>query len=311
MNKLKRVVIKQELVELTGDYRPALILNQFIYWTERMKDTDKYIQEEKERAIKEEIEVSIEESKGWIYKTAEELNDELMVGMSKATIGKYIKQLVEAGYLNKRNNPKYKWDKTLQYRVDLVKVQTDLGKLGYALEGYKLLPNIKIVEEVENVEEIKEDENKKASTFAEVEANAENKNNFDNNSIPQNNKKDTKKSKENMETIPKSEVVKIINKSCVNIKKEDLKDCEEEFTDIDKLKEALTICEVNNSHGIKALRMAYKYGDVNKSKNNKKESTIFMADSVVEINGEHKSVKELTDEEIEFKIKQKWNWHNS
>ena len=43
MNKLKRVVIKQELVELTGDYRPALILNQFIYWTERMKDTDKYI----------------------------------------------------------------------------------------------------------------------------------------------------------------------------------------------------------------------------------------------------------------------------
>lgn len=33
MTKLKRVVIKQELVELTGDYRAALILNQFIYWT--------------------------------------------------------------------------------------------------------------------------------------------------------------------------------------------------------------------------------------------------------------------------------------
>ena len=31
MTKLKRVVIKQELVELTGDYRAALILNQFIY----------------------------------------------------------------------------------------------------------------------------------------------------------------------------------------------------------------------------------------------------------------------------------------
>jgi hypothetical protein len=56
-------------------------------------------------------------------------------------------------------------------------------------------------------------------------------------------------------------VVKIIEKSCVNIKKEDLKYCEEEFTDIDKLKEALTICEINNSHGIKSLRMAYKYGD--------------------------------------------------
>ena len=130
MKPLKRVVIKEELVELTGDYRPALILNQFIYWSERMKDTDRYILEENERALKEQSEVSIEESKGWIYKTAEELNEELMVGMSKATIGKYINQLVEVGYLSKRNNPKYKWDKTLQYRVNLVKIQTDLGKLG-------------------------------------------------------------------------------------------------------------------------------------------------------------------------------------
>jgi hypothetical protein len=109
-----------------------------------------------------------------------------------------------------------------------------------------------------------------------------------------------------METIPKSEVVKIIEKSCVNIKKEDLKDCEEEFTDIDKLKEALTICEINNSHGIKALRMAYKYGDVNNSKSNKKESTIFMADSKVNVNGTLKSVGDMTKEEFEQKLKAKW-----
>ena len=157
-----------------------------------------------------------------------------------------------------------------------------------------------------NIEDIKENENKKAPTFAEEGANAENKNNFNNNSIPQNTKKDTKKSKENMETIPKSEVVKIIEKSCVNIKKEDLKDCEDEFIDIDRLKEALAICEINNSHGIKALRMAYKYGDVNNSKSNKKESTIFMADSKVNVNGELNSVRDMTNEEIEFKIKQKW-----
>lgn len=301
MKKLKRVVIKEELVELTGDYRPALILNQFIYWTERMNDADKYILEEKERALKEQLEVSIEESKGWIYKTAEELNEELMVGMSKATIGKYIKQLVEAGYLSKRNNPKYKWDKTLQYRVDLVKVQTDLGKLGYALEGYKLLPNIKIIEDV------KANESKEAPTFAEVEANNNSlENSIDNNSIPQNNEKYTEKEKENMESIPKSEVVKVISKSCVNIKKEDLKDCEEEFTDIDKLKEALTICEKNNSHGIKALRMAYKYGDVNNSKSNKKESAIFMVDSKVNINGTLKSVGNMTNEEFKQKLKAKW-----
>jgi len=183
---LKRVVIKEELVELTGDFKPALILNQFIYWSERMYDADKYILEEKERALKEDLVVNIDESKGWIYKTAEELSEELMTGMSKSTVGRYIKQLVEKGYLIQRRNPKYKWDKTYQYRVNLYKIQLDLGKMGYVLEGYKLLPNIKIVEEVESIESTEDiNENKEAPTFAEVEADNENKNLIDDNIIPQ------------------------------------------------------------------------------------------------------------------------------
>ena len=191
MKPLKRVVIKEELVTLTGDFRPALILNQFIYWIERMHDTDKYILEEKERALKEDMEINIIESKGWVYKTAEELNDELMIGMSIPTIRKYIKQLVEAGYLYQRKNPKYNWDKTLQYRVNLYKVQLDLAKLGYALEGYKLLPNIEIKEDAEV-----EVENKKAPTAGTVEAQNPKKQ-IDNNIIPQNTKKDSYKKKEN------------------------------------------------------------------------------------------------------------------
>ena len=179
MKPLKRVVIKEELVELTGDFRSALILNQFIYWSERMYDADKYIMEEKERALKEDLIVNIDESKGWIYKTAEELSEEIMTGMSKSTVGRYIKQLVEKGYLIQRRNPKYKWDKTYQYRVNLYKIQLDLGKMGYVLEGYKLLPNIKIVED------IKENENKEAPTFAEVEAEKNLENLIDNNIIPQ------------------------------------------------------------------------------------------------------------------------------
>ena len=197
MKPLKRVVIKEELVELTGDFRPALILNQFIYWIERMYDTDKYILEEKERALKHEIEVSIDESKGWVYKTAEELNDELMIGMSVPTIRKYIKQLVEKGYLIQRRNPKYKWDKTMQYRVDLYKVQLDLGKMGYVLEGFKLLPNIKIVEEIELTENenVESNENKEAPTFAEVEA-EDFKNLIDDNIIPQEDKEYSSNEKE-------------------------------------------------------------------------------------------------------------------
>ena len=147
-----------------------------------------------------------------------------------------------------------------------------------------------------NIKDIKE--NKKASTVPPVK-DEDLKNNFDNNSIPQNTKKDSIKKE-------KSEIIKLIDSSCINIKKQDLKKCEEEFTDTDKLKKALEICEINNSHGIKALRLAYKYGDNDNKKDNKKQSTIFMADSQVDINGKLKSVTELTEEEIEAKIKAKW-----
>ena len=158
---------------------------------------------------------------------------------------------------------------------------------------YSLLPNI-----TEDDEDMK---NKKASTVPPVKA-EDLKNDFDNKSIPQNKKKDTDKNEKNKE----SEIIEAINNSCVNIRKQDLKKCEEEFTDIDKLKKALEICEVNNSHGIKALRMAYKYGNVNSNNSNKKQSTIFMADSKVVVDGKLKSVTDMTEEEFEQKLREKW-----
>ena len=62
------------------------------------------------------------------------------------------------------------------------------------------------------------------------------KNNLDNNIIPNSKENYSSKSKEKEEKISNkkevSEVVKLINNSCVNIKKEDLKDCEKEFVEI-------------------------------------------------------------------------------
>ena len=161
---------------------------------------------------------------------------------------------------------------------------------------YSLLPSI-----TEDDEDMK---NKKASTVPPVKANKENIKS--NNSIPQNDLKDTDKNEKNKE----SEIVEIINNSCVNIRKQDLKKCEEEFTDIDKFKKALGICEKNNSHGIKSLRMAYKYGNVNSNNSNKKQSTIFMADSKVDVNGELKSVEDMSNEDIAYKLdlKNGTNW---
>ena len=170
---------------------------------------------------------------------------------------------------------------------------------------YSLLPNI-----TEDDEDMK---NKKASTVPPVKADKE-ISNFDNNSIPQNEEKNADKNEKNKE----SEIVEIINNSCVNIRKQDLKKCEEEFIDIDRLKKALEICELDiaigkKSHGIKALRLAYKYGDRSSNTNadnDKRKGSIYMADSKVDVNGELKSVEDMSSEDIAYKLdlKNGTNW---
>ncbi|HEO2443516.1 TPA: hypothetical protein VAP34_001704 [Streptococcus agalactiae] len=143
--KLKRAVVKEELVALTGKPNYAMVLNQFIYWSERVKDADTFLKEEMTRVRKfsdgsvestEDIKENLQN--GWIYKKAEDLIDETMLECSTTTMERICKLLVERGWLKRRRNPKFKWDKTWQYRVDLQLIQKDLQKLGYSLEGYSL-----------------------------------------------------------------------------------------------------------------------------------------------------------------------------
>lgn len=136
-NRIKKAVIREDLLSITKDYRKAILLNQFVYWSERVSDADKFIEKENEIA-KNNGEVERELFYGWIYKTAEELADEVMLGLSASQIRRYINDLVELGYLSKRNNPKYKWDRTLQYRVNLANIAKDLKKNGFPLSDYKI-----------------------------------------------------------------------------------------------------------------------------------------------------------------------------
>ena len=143
--KLKRAIIKEELVSLTGDFKQAIVLNQFIYWSERVKDSKRFMEEEVERGRKfsdgsVETPEDISESlmNGWIYKTADEMIEEVMLTISKTTMQRIIDSLVDKEWLSRRRNPKYQWDKTYQYRLNLNKLQTDLLAIGFALEGYSL-----------------------------------------------------------------------------------------------------------------------------------------------------------------------------
>jgi hypothetical protein len=137
---LRRVVIKEELVALTGDAIRAILLNQLLYWQARVRDYDRFLLEELKRRSHGESENPNETtlSNGWIYKSAEELGEEVMLGLSKQSILRRLEELVAAGWLHRRRNPKHAWDRTLQYRCDLQRIHADLLAIGYHLDGWVL-----------------------------------------------------------------------------------------------------------------------------------------------------------------------------
>ncbi len=135
LEAVKTAVIREPLVKLTGNYLLALVLNQFIYWTWRVRDADELLKEEIARREKA-GEESPELCHGWIYKSARELSEELMIGKSAQSMGRYIKKLMDKGWLARRNNPKskYRWDRRYQYRLDLGKLEKDLREIGYSID---------------------------------------------------------------------------------------------------------------------------------------------------------------------------------
>lgn len=147
-HKLKRVFIKEEFVALTGNVVQAVILAQLEYWQERVYEYDEFIREERKRVAQGLAKRSdkpedwspsnLEETHGWIYKSAEQLSEETMLGLSASNMRKHLKALVENKWVLERTNPKHAWDRTKQYRLDLAQMKRDLAAIGYPLQEWDL-----------------------------------------------------------------------------------------------------------------------------------------------------------------------------
>lgn len=139
VRKLKKVVIKEELYALTKDTVKAIILGQFIYWQERVKDIDKFIEEEKERCLNDSIEFNLQPQNGWIYKKSSELAEDCMLNLSEVTIRRHIQEMIDCKFLFSRKNPIHKWDRTMQYRVNMSYIISEIKNLGYdGLSGFTI-----------------------------------------------------------------------------------------------------------------------------------------------------------------------------
>ena len=135
---LRRSVLKEEYYLLTGNTLAARILGQMIYWSSRTKTFDLFLAEE--QAAGKGLDVELRN--GWVYKTANELAWELMEDVSAPTIRRRMNDLKNAGYIDDRTNPRTKWDHTLQYRVNIAKIKSDLAAMGLELpeEDFRTVP---------------------------------------------------------------------------------------------------------------------------------------------------------------------------
>jgi hypothetical protein len=135
--KLGRVVLKEEFFAITGCLEEAIVLNQMCYWSERVKETDKFLEEEYTMLV-EHVPVL---AHGWIYKSASELAGELFGSVSEKTMNRILDRLVKNNFLRRRlnPNPKYKFDKTYHYRVNFVEIMCQLKRKNMPLSGYQII----------------------------------------------------------------------------------------------------------------------------------------------------------------------------
>ena len=129
--KLKRIVIKEELYAITNDTIESIILGQFIYWEERVKDYDSFLKEEERRCLDNSVQFNVNLSNGWIYKKSSDLIDECMLSISENTVRRYINNLEEKGFISSRKNPNFKWDRTLQYRANMKFIIESIKNKGF------------------------------------------------------------------------------------------------------------------------------------------------------------------------------------
>lgn len=117
------VIIRHDyLVICNGDHCTAAILNVFEHWTNikrAMMDQAAAENELAEKAGKPRT-ADIDE---WIYMSQPKLQKNELLGLfgeKKVAAGLAI--LIEKGYLETRNNPRFTWDRTIQYRLNVQKV---------------------------------------------------------------------------------------------------------------------------------------------------------------------------------------------
>lgn len=121
-----KICSKADSYKRADRYCAALLLSQFEYWMNVKMPNKKQAEFENKLAEKEDLEPSQNEDL-WVWKTQDDLTEELFDMYSSKKIGHSLQWLVDNKLLLRRKNPKYKWDNTYQYIINTKKVQKKIN----------------------------------------------------------------------------------------------------------------------------------------------------------------------------------------
>jgi hypothetical protein len=145
--KMKKAVLREDMMALTQDVTQALVIGQMLYWTKTLDKVNDWLFEENKRLAEAEL-PQYEYNYGWIYKSAREMREDLMNAFSEDAIQRAFSALVTKGVLMKRHNPLVRYDRKLHYRVDILLLRRLLKDRGYEMTDFQL---VTIPQEAESI----------------------------------------------------------------------------------------------------------------------------------------------------------------
>ena len=129
--------MREDMMALTQEVTQAMVLGQMLYWTKTLDKVNDWLFEENKRLAEVELQQH-EYNYGWIYKSAREMREDLMNAFSEDAIQRAFSALVTKGVLMKRHNPIVRYDRKLQYRIDIVFLRRLLKDRGYEMTDFQL-----------------------------------------------------------------------------------------------------------------------------------------------------------------------------
>jgi hypothetical protein len=130
MKHRRKVIISESLVALTGDAVSAAVLHVLLEEHKANLEQDALV----EQAQRSGLTVDIPLTEGWVRKSARQLSVDLLGLAGRRTLARRLDEIVEQGWLHKRNNPSGELDRTYQYRPNVRKIKRDLGELATTWE---------------------------------------------------------------------------------------------------------------------------------------------------------------------------------